>query len=156
MAAVSYIIVAGGTLETVVAGTNPPGEDVATITSGSASIAASNDFAAGFPVQFAGSFGTITGIVAGTTYYVSATGLTTAAFQVAATPGGTPITPAGGGSATPTVFVLGAVEICMDQTITAVTDSQSTTGTRAVKKGEIQQLIRILEEYLIRDTNVVE
>lgn len=50
----------------------------------------------------------------------------------------------------------GTVEIRMDQTTTAVTDGQSTTGTRAPKKGEIQQLIRILEEYLIRDTNVVE
>jgi len=50
----------------------------------------------------------------------------------------------------------GSVEIRMDQTVTAVTDSQSTTGTRAPKKGEIQQLIRILEEYLIRDVNVLE
>lgn len=50
----------------------------------------------------------------------------------------------------------GSVEIRMDQTATAVTDAESTTGTRAPKKGEIQQLIRILEEYLIRDTNVLE
>ena len=50
----------------------------------------------------------------------------------------------------------GSVEIRMDQTATAVTDGQSTTGTRAPKKGEIQQLIRILEEYLIRDSNVLE
>jgi hypothetical protein len=50
----------------------------------------------------------------------------------------------------------GSVEIRMDQTATSVTDAQSSTGTRAPKKGEIQQLIRILEEYLLRDTNVVE
>ena len=50
----------------------------------------------------------------------------------------------------------GSVEIRIDQTATSVTDGQSTTGTRAPKKGEIQQLIRILEEYLIRDTNVLE
>lgn len=50
----------------------------------------------------------------------------------------------------------GSVEIRMDQTVTAVTDAQSTTGTRAPKKGEIQALIRVLEEYLIRDTNVLE
>jgi hypothetical protein len=50
----------------------------------------------------------------------------------------------------------GSVEIRMDQTTTSVTDAQSTTGTRAPKKGEIQALIRVLEEYLIRDTNVVE
>lgn len=53
----------------------------------------------------------------------------------------------------------GSVEIRMDQTTTSVTDNNPLTGgaaTRAPKKGEIQQLIRILEEYLIRDTNVVE
>jgi hypothetical protein len=57
------------------------------------------------------------------------------------------------GTAAPTS---GSVELRMDQTATSVTDAQSTTGTRAPKKGEIQQLIRILEEYLIRDTNVLE
>jgi hypothetical protein len=57
------------------------------------------------------------------------------------------------GTAAPTS---GSVEIRIDQTITAVTDAQSTTGTRALKKGEAQQLIRILEEYLIRDSNVLE
>jgi hypothetical protein len=57
------------------------------------------------------------------------------------------------GTAAPTS---GSVEIRMDQTATSVTDGGSTTGTRSPKKGEIQQLIRILEEYLIRDTNVVE
>lgn len=50
----------------------------------------------------------------------------------------------------------GSVEIRMDQTTTAVTDSSVTGGTRAPKKGEIQQAIRILEQYLIRDTNVTE
>lgn len=50
----------------------------------------------------------------------------------------------------------GSVEIRMDQTATSVTDAQSTTGTRAPKKGEILALIVILEQYLIRDTNVTE
>jgi hypothetical protein len=50
----------------------------------------------------------------------------------------------------------GSVEIRMDQTTTSVTDATSVTGTRAPKKGEIQALMRVLEEYLIRDTNVVE
>jgi hypothetical protein len=50
----------------------------------------------------------------------------------------------------------GEVEIRIDQTITAVTDAQSTTGTRALKKGEAQWLINILTQYLIRDPNVVE
>lgn len=57
------------------------------------------------------------------------------------------------GTAAPTS---GSVEIRMDQTVTAVTDATSTTGARAPKKGEIQALIRVLEEYLIRDTNVLE
>lgn len=55
------------------------------------------------------------------------------------------------GTAAPTS---GSVELRIDQTATSVTDGNSPTGTRAVKKGEIQQLIRILEEYLIRDTNI--
>lgn len=45
------------------------------------------------------------------------------------------------------------VELRIDQTTTTVTDSGS---TRALKKGEIQQAIRILEEYLIRDTNIAQ
>ncbi len=50
----------------------------------------------------------------------------------------------------------GQVEIRFDQTATTVTDAQSTTGTRTLKKGEVQYLLRVLEEYLMRDTNVVE
>ena len=51
----------------------------------------------------------------------------------------------------------GTVEIRMDQTATSVSDQNPVTGaniTRAAKKAEIQQLIRILEEYLVRDTNI--
>lgn len=54
------------------------------------------------------------------------------------------------GTAAPTS---GSVEIRMDQTATVVKDG---SGTRAPKKGEIQALIRVLEEYLIRDTNVAQ
>lgn len=43
------------------------------------------------------------------------------------------------------------VELRIDQTTTTVTDG---AGTRALKKGEVQQMIRILEEYLIRDTAI--
>jgi hypothetical protein len=53
----------------------------------------------------------------------------------------------------------GTVEIRMDQTATTVNDQNPLSGaaiTRAPKKGEIQALIRVLEEYLIRDTNVLE
>lgn len=50
----------------------------------------------------------------------------------------------------------GSVEIRIDQTATAVTDAEAAGGVRAPKKGEIQQAIRTLEQYLIRDTNVAE
>jgi hypothetical protein len=50
----------------------------------------------------------------------------------------------------------GSVEIRIDQTTTSVTDAGSATGTRALKKGEAQQLLRVLEEMLIGDTNVLE
>lgn len=52
----------------------------------------------------------------------------------------------------------GTVEIRMDQTSTSVNDVDQFGNviTRAAKKGEIQALIRVLEQYLIRDTNVVE
>lgn len=45
------------------------------------------------------------------------------------------------------------VELRIDQTTTTVTDNGA---TRALKKGEVQQAIRILEEYLIRDTNILQ
>lgn len=47
----------------------------------------------------------------------------------------------------------GSVEIRIDQTTTSVTDG---TGTRPPKKGEVQQLIRVLEEYLMRDQSIIE
>lgn len=50
----------------------------------------------------------------------------------------------------------GSVEIRIDQTATAVTDSSVSGGVRAPKKGEVQQAIRTLEQYLLRDTNVTE
>ncbi len=47
----------------------------------------------------------------------------------------------------------GTVEIRFDQTVTAVTDGG---GTRALKKGEIFTMLKILEERLINDPGVVE
>ncbi len=64
-----------------------------TITSGSASIVATQSFAANDPVFFTATVGTSGGqVVTGTVYYVSATGLSGTAFQVSATVGGTVIT----------------------------------------------------------------
>jgi len=54
------------------------------------------------------------------------------------------------GTAAPTS---GSLELRIDQTATAVTDAGV---TRAPHKGEIYALLRVLEQYLIRDTNVLE
>lgn len=45
----------------------------------------------------------------------------------------------------------GDVELRINTTTTAVTEGAS---TRAPKRGEIQQLMRILEQYLLKDTNI--
>lgn len=50
----------------------------------------------------------------------------------------------------------GQIEIRMDQTATTVTDAAYAGGTRAPRKGEIFSLIKVLEQYLIRDPNVLE
>ena len=49
----------------------------------------------------------------------------------------------------------GQIEVRFDQTTTTVTDAQY-PGGRAVKKGELQQMIRILEEKLINDVNIAQ
>jgi hypothetical protein len=46
------------------------------------------------------------------------------------------------------------VELRIDTTSNAVTDSNSPTGTRAPKKGEILALLSILEQQVLRDTNI--
>lgn len=77
----------------------------ATFTNASASIGwASNTLSAGQPIQFANSGGALpTNFSAATTYYVSATGLTTSAFEVATTATGTPIVAGSAGTGTQTV-----------------------------------------------------
>ncbi len=50
----------------------------------------------------------------------------------------------------------GQVEIRMDQSATTVTDAQSTTGTRALKKGEILALLVNLQQMLIKDTTIAQ
>lgn len=47
----------------------------------------------------------------------------------------------------------GTVELRIDQTASTVTDG---SATRTLKRGEVFALIKILEEYLTRDTNVVQ
>jgi hypothetical protein len=50
----------------------------------------------------------------------------------------------------------GTLEIRFDQTATAITDSSVAGGTRALKRGEVFVLLKILEEYLVRDSNVAQ
>lgn len=71
------------------------------ITAGSADITGANTFIAGTPVHFppGSDFAGVTGFSAGTTCYVSAIGLSSGAFQLAATPDGAPIIPGGTGKA---------------------------------------------------------
>lgn len=45
------------------------------------------------------------------------------------------------------------VELRIDTTSTTVTDG---SGTRAIKLSEVQAMLRILEQYLIRDTNLTD
>jgi hypothetical protein len=50
----------------------------------------------------------------------------------------------------------GAIELRYDQTATAITDAAYAGGTRALKKGEVLQMIRVLEEAIIADTTTFQ
>jgi hypothetical protein len=50
----------------------------------------------------------------------------------------------------------GQVEIRFDQTATTVTDGSVAGGVRALKKGEIYTILKILEERLINDSTVAQ
>jgi len=65
-------------------------------------ISGTNTFTANQEIVFDTS--TVTNIVAGVTYYVSATSLTTSQFQISATPSGGSITPTGGASGTFVIY----------------------------------------------------
>ena len=45
----------------------------------------------------------------------------------------------------------GVIEVRIDQTTTTVTDSGS---TRAPRRGELYTLLTIIEQYLLKDTNI--
>ena len=51
---------------------------------------------------------------------------------------------------------IGFVEIRMDQTNTAITDATVVGATRALKKGEIRNIINYLRQYLDRDTSILQ
>jgi len=50
----------------------------------------------------------------------------------------------------------GQVEIRFDTTATTVTDASVAGGVRAMKKGEIFTMLKILTEKLINDSNVAQ
>lgn len=50
----------------------------------------------------------------------------------------------------------GSIELRMDQTAGVITDANAPGGVNTLKKSEIQRMIRTLEEYLMRDTNIYE
>ena len=55
------------------------------------------------------------------------------------------------GTAAPTS---GRVEIRIDTTSNAVTDGNAPGALRALKRGEVQAIMRVLEQYMLRDTNI--
>lgn len=48
----------------------------------------------------------------------------------------------------------GRVELRIDTTSNAVTDGNAPGALRALKRGEVQALIRVLEQYVLRDTAI--
>jgi hypothetical protein len=50
----------------------------------------------------------------------------------------------------------GSIELRMDTTGTSVTDAAYAGGTRALCKGEIYTLLKIIEQKLINDPNVLQ
>lgn len=72
-----------------------------------------------------------------------------AAVSYLITPGGTLETVTAGTNAPSSV----GVELRIDQTTTTVTDG---SGTRALKRGEVYTLLKIIEQYLLRDTSLNE
>ena len=71
-------------------------------TDGTFTTTSAHGLAAGDAVQFSNIAGGLTGVSAGTTYYVIASGLTSTVFKVSATAGGSAVTISAGGTATVT------------------------------------------------------
>jgi len=92
------LTVTGATTPTPIAYTGISGYVLATVTLAAPTIAATNTFAVNQAVVFRTS--TVTNIVAGTTYYVIATSLSSTGFQISTSVGGAAITPTGGTAGT--------------------------------------------------------
>lgn len=55
------------------------------------------------------------------------------------------------GTAAPTS---GQIELRVNTTSNAITDNNAPGGTRAPKRGELHALLRVIEQQLLRDTNI--
>jgi len=153
MAAVSYLLGAGGNLQSVTTGTTAPGSATTAVSAFTPVIQAVNSFLPNQPVAFSGDMGTISGLSVDVVYYVSAIGLSSSTFQVSATPGGTPITPSASAQNTvyPTVSLAGYIQLSIDQTPVGITDANAPGGARALKRGEIFTMLVTLAQALLQD-----
>ena len=55
------------------------------------------------------------------------------------------------GTAAPTS---GRVEVRIDTTANAITDGSAPGGLRALKRGEVYSLLKVIEQQLLRDANI--
>jgi hypothetical protein len=101
-------VVVDGVTFTAVASSNVTSTATCTFTGSSASVTATNTFAAGNTVMFSAAAGAVmpTGLVAGLVYYVIATGLSGAAFQVSNVLNGAAIVVGTAGSGTLSVSLV--------------------------------------------------
>ena len=98
---------------------NPTPAAACTMTIASpAVVTMANSFAAGQPIIFTTSGALPTGVTAGTTYYVSATGLSGSGFQFSATSGGASVVTSGTQSGTQTCQATAAITIAAPGVVT--------------------------------------
>jgi hypothetical protein len=91
------------------------------------------------------------GIVSGTTYYVSATGLSTNAYSVSATPGGSPIATTGSptGTLTRTTVPVGTTQMLKAKVMSYTTKYETldmitmTTMSLGIKSGSLSEVTKI-------------
>lgn len=116
-----------------ISGISVAGNTNVTLTEGSASIPyAGNSLVAGQGIIFYFAFFTpspFSNIKPGVTYYVSATGLSSSAFQISATKGGSVLTPAGAGTGVTWTATMASGWVVTNVSGNSVTIDCSTTGT---------------------------
>ncbi|MDE2470696.1 MAG: hypothetical protein KGL35_18620, partial [Bradyrhizobium sp.] len=122
-----------------------------TFTNSSASISATNSFTAGqqvaffpAPVALGSSPGTLpSNLTAGTVYYVISSGLSSSAFEVSATSGGSAISMSGAGSGTLNVALAPAA---LSSAWSAVSPQVAINGGDGFQQTDVGRLIRLFSE----------